>query len=74
MSVAAARRHARAPLLAVDVRGALNVVGLLIAYLSAATLVPAAVALGYRESPWPFLGAGAIGSSRSILADIAQTR
>ena len=41
-------------------RGALNVVGLLIAYLSAATLVPAAVAIGYRESPWPFLGAGAI--------------
>ena len=60
MSVAAARRQARTPLLAVDVRGALNVVGLLIAYLSAATLVPAAVAIGYRESPWPFLGAGAI--------------
>ena len=60
MSVAAARRQTRTPLLAVDVRGALNVVGLLIAYLSAATLVPAAVAIGYRESPWPFLGAGAI--------------
>ncbi len=33
---------------------------MLIAYLSAATLVPAAVAVGYHESPWPFLAAGAL--------------
>jgi trk system potassium uptake protein TrkH len=44
----------------VDARGALQVVGTLVAYLSAATLVPAAVAIGYGESPWPFLAAGAI--------------
>jgi trk system potassium uptake protein TrkH len=54
------RLRRRAPLLAVDVVGVLHVVGTLIAYLSLATLVPAAVALGYDESPWPFLAAGAI--------------
>jgi trk system potassium uptake protein len=46
--------------LAVDVRGALNVVGTLLTYLSPTTLVPAGVALGYGESPWPFLASGAI--------------
>ena len=50
----------RPPLLAVDVRGALHVVGVLIAYLSLSTLVPTGFALGYSESPWPFLFAGAI--------------
>jgi trk system potassium uptake protein TrkH len=54
------RRIRRPPFLAVDVRGALHVVGTLVAYLSASTLVPAAVAVGYDESPWPFLAAGAI--------------
>ncbi len=63
MSVAAAGRRTRAPLLAVDIRGSLNVVGTLIAYLSPATLVPAGVALGYGESPWPFLAAGAIAAA-----------
>ena len=46
--------------LAVDVVGALHIVGTLVAYLSAATVVPAAVATGYGESPWPFLAAGAL--------------
>jgi trk system potassium uptake protein len=50
----------RAPFLAVDVTGALNIVGTLLAYLSIATLVPAAVALGYGERIWPFLVSGAI--------------
>jgi trk system potassium uptake protein TrkH len=54
------RRVRRPPFLAVDVRGALHVVGTLVAYLSASTLVPAVVAVGYDESPWPFLAAGAI--------------
>jgi trk system potassium uptake protein TrkH len=44
----------------VDLRGSLNIVATLIAYLSLATLVPAAVAVGYGEPSWPFLGAGAI--------------
>lgn len=51
------RRTAR---LAVDLRGAFNLVATLTKYLSLATLVPAAVAVGYGEPPWPFLLAGAI--------------
>ena len=43
----------------VDVGGALNLVGSLIKYLSAAFLFPAGVALGYGEPVWPFLVAGA---------------
>lgn len=46
--------------LAVDLTGAINIVASLTKYLSLATLVPAAVAIGYRESPWPFLIGGAI--------------
>jgi trk system potassium uptake protein len=57
------RQARRPPFLAVDVTGALHVVGTLVAYLSAATLVPAAVAVGYDESPWPFLAAGAIAAA-----------
>lgn len=45
---------------AVDLRGAANLVATLTKYLSLAPLVPAAVAVGYRESPWPFLFAAAI--------------
>lgn len=46
--------------LAVDLRGAFNLVATLTKYLALATLVPAAVAVGYGEPPWPFLLAGAI--------------
>ena len=53
-------RDRRSPFLAVDVTGALHIVGTLLAYLSVSTLVPAAVALGYGEKVWPFLAAGAI--------------
>ena len=51
---------ARRVRLGVNVPAALNLVGLLLTYLSATVLVPTAVALGYSESPWPFLGTGAI--------------
>ena len=43
----------------VDVGGALNLVGSLIKYLSAAFLFPVCVAVGYGEPVWPFLVAGA---------------
>jgi trk system potassium uptake protein len=46
--------------LKVDVGAAVDVVGTLTKYLSAAALVPAAVALGYGEPTLPFLGAGAL--------------
>ena len=58
-----ARKRRRPPLLAVDVTGALHIVGMLIAYLSAATLVPMAAAVGYGEPFWPFLAAGAIAAA-----------
>ena len=53
-------RSRRPPLLAVDVLGALNIVGTRLAYLIVATLQPAGFAIGYSEPVWPFLGAGAI--------------
>ena len=53
-------RPRRLPVLAVDVAGVLHVVGTLLAYLSLAPLLPAGIAVGYGESPWPFLAATAI--------------
>ena len=50
----------RAPLLAVDVVGALHVVGTLLMYLSLAVLLPIGFAIGYDERVWPFLASGAI--------------
>ena len=64
-------RPRRRPLLAVDVRGVLNIVGTLIAYLSLAPLLPAGVALGYGESPWPFLAAAAIGGAAGTATMLA---
>ncbi len=52
--VGAARRSA------VDLRGSLSLVGMLLKYLSLSALVPAAFAVGYDEPVLPFLGAGAI--------------
>jgi trk system potassium uptake protein TrkH len=58
VSKAPPRRFRRA--LGVDIGGALNLVGSLVKYLSAAFLFPTAIALGYGEPVWPFLAAGAI--------------
>jgi trk system potassium uptake protein len=44
--------------LGVDIGGTLNLVGALLKYLSLAFLFPVAIALGYGESVWPFVGAG----------------
>jgi trk system potassium uptake protein TrkH len=54
------RRIAPARRFAVDLRATFSLVALLVMYLSFSALVPAAVALWYREPPWPFLGAFAI--------------
>ena len=70
MKTASRLRGASKPrLLAVDVRGTLNLVATLTKYLSLATLFPAVVALGYGESPWPFLGAGAIVGGTAVLLE-----
>ncbi len=47
--------NARLRALGVDVGGALNLVGSLIAYLALAFLFPAAIAVGYGEPVWPFV-------------------
>jgi trk system potassium uptake protein TrkH len=55
--VSAAARRFR---VGVEVGAALNLVGGLVKYLSLAFLFPLALALGYSESPWPFVLAGVI--------------
>jgi trk system potassium uptake protein TrkH len=56
----------RAPLVAVDVVGALHVVGTLIAYLSLSVLLPITFAIGYGDDVWPFVAAGAIMAATGI--------
>jgi trk system potassium uptake protein len=53
----------------VDLAATINLVGALIKYLSLAPLVPAAVAIGYRESPAPFVLATLIGFSCAWLVE-----
>jgi trk/ktr system potassium uptake protein len=57
------------PRSAVDLAGAINLVATLTKYLSLAPLVPAAVAIGYDESPWPFLGTVAIVGGAAALVE-----
>ena len=57
------RRTAATRLLAVDIRGSLALVGMLVKYLSLACLLPTALAIGYGEPVLPFLGAGAIAAA-----------
>ena len=47
----------------VDVSGALNLVGVIVKYLSLAFLFPVAIAAGYDEPVLPFLGAGALAAT-----------
>ena len=54
-----ARIGARARL-GIDVSGALGLTGTMLAYLSLSALFPTVAAIGYGESFWPFLAAGAI--------------
>ncbi len=56
----ATRQTARRRRQGVELRGALGLVGTLTKYLSVAVLFPTALAIGYGEPIWPFLGAGAI--------------
>jgi trk/ktr system potassium uptake protein len=62
-------RVRRRPLLEVDARGALGLVGTLIKFLALAPLFPAALALGYGETPWPFLGTTAIVGAVGLLLE-----
>jgi trk system potassium uptake protein TrkH len=60
IAVARLRRAVRPASLGVEIGAALNLVGALLKWLSLSALMPAAVAFGYGEPPWPFLAAGAI--------------
>ena len=72
MSVASRARVVAPPArLAVDLRGSLNLVATLTKYLSLATLLPAVVAVGYGEPPWPFVGAGALFGAASVALERA---
>jgi trk system potassium uptake protein len=44
--------------LGVDIGSALNLVGALVKWFALTFLFPAAIAIGYGESPWPFLASG----------------
>ena len=63
MTAAARLRRVLRPRTAVDIGGALNLCGALLKYLSLASVVPVAVALGYSEPVWPFLLAGAVAAA-----------
>jgi trk system potassium uptake protein TrkH len=54
------RRLPRPPLLAVELRGALGLIGTLTKYLAVAPLFPTVLAIGYGEPFWPFLAASGI--------------
>jgi trk system potassium uptake protein TrkH len=69
ISVAGLRRAVRRETIGVDVGAALNLVGALIKYLSLAFLFPVPFALGYGESPWPFLAAGALAAGTGLLLE-----
>jgi trk system potassium uptake protein TrkH len=58
MQIDAAARTGRLRALAIDVSGALNLVGSLIWPLGLAFMFPAAIAVGYGEPAWPFLVSG----------------
>ncbi|MBD0329190.1 MAG: TrkH family potassium uptake protein [Thermoleophilia bacterium] len=53
-------RRAVAREVAVDVPAALNLLGAMLKYLSAAYLLPIGLAVGYGEPVWPFVAGGAV--------------
>ena len=61
----------RRGVLGVDVGAALNLVGAMLKYLSLAALFPAALAIGYGESVWPFLASGAIAAAAGQALELA---
>ncbi len=67
MSVVAGRRRPRK--LAVDAVAALNVVASLTKYLSLAALPLVVVALGYGESPWPFVATTLVGGGVGLAVE-----
>jgi trk system potassium uptake protein len=66
------RRRLPAPWrLGVDLPAALNLVGMLVKWFAPAFLFPAAIALGYGESPLPFLAAAGIAAVAGFALEAA---
>jgi len=63
---------ARLGTIGVDLGAALNLVGALVKYLSLAFLFPIALAIGYGDSPWPFVWAGAITAASGLVLERAS--
>jgi trk system potassium uptake protein TrkH len=59
---------------AVDVLASLNLIGILGKYLGLAALFPIAVAIGYRESFWPYVIAGVVTSGGGWLLERLTAR
>lgn len=70
-TVARLRRAVRRETIGVDVGAALNLTGAVVKYLSLAFLFPLTLALGYGESPWPFVAAGAITAASGFALELA---
>ena len=71
MSQAVAQRRAPRRALAVDVLASLNLIGTLGKYLGLAAIFPTAVAIGYGETFWPYLLAGATASGGAYILERA---
>lgn len=67
------RRALRRETIGVDIAGALNLVGTLVKWFSLSFLFPAAIAVGYGESPGPFVAAAGIAAATGFLLE-AVTR
>jgi trk system potassium uptake protein len=74
VSQVVAQRKAPAGALAVDVLAALNLVGTLGKYIGLVAIFPIAVAIGYGETFWPYLLAGALASGGSYLLERVTAR
>jgi trk system potassium uptake protein len=59
--------------LAVDVGAALNLVAAILKYLGAAFLLPLVLALGYGESPWPFVVGGLLTGGTGLALERTTT-
>jgi trk system potassium uptake protein TrkH len=66
VSRARLRRAVRRETIGVDVAAALNLTGALLKYLGLAPLFPAAIAVGYGESWWPFVLSAAIATGLGL--------
>ena len=69
MALARTLRSVRRGRLGVDLVSALDLVGGVLTYVGVAFAVPAAVAVGYGESPWPFLAGGALTAAVGLALD-----